>query len=90
MLSPLCGQDYCLCYLSSACGLAWLGSLRQAWQEEQELEEAEGVLVGCSQKQQQQGVQGEYPAELLESQGRQEPHQARAGPAERWGEIIYL
>lgn len=28
--------------------------------------------------------------ELLESQGQQEPHQARAGPAEGWGEIIYL
>lgn len=54
----------------------------QAWEEEWRLAEDEVVPVGYSQEQGGHlGVQEEHPGDRLESQARQEPHQATGGRA---------
>lgn len=82
-------QDCCLCYLSSACDWAWRGWSERVLPEEWELEEEEeeGEVVGNQQEQQKGG----FPVVLLGSWGQQEPGQqeAKADPAESWGEIAY-
>ncbi|KAF3860705.1 hypothetical protein F7725_000960 [Dissostichus mawsoni] len=61
--SAPCGQDCCLCSLSSACDRAWGGSLDRAWQEGLEMKEAErgGVL---QQEHRKQVVWGQRPVAL--------------------------